>query len=183
MKFHWFAEVTYGHLPKDFPQKHRSAWVDPPVSLMDPVKVGETYRMFIRLMEHADKMGFDGLAVNEHHQTAFAMTPSPNLLAATLASNTENAAILVIGDSLALYNPPTRIAEEMAYLDCLSGGRLIEGPFPPERSVRVLRVQGALRRMPVPGVCHDRRLYAGRPSLHLPAYRSAVDRAVPGVER
>src|SRR5437764_14933617 len=78
-------------------------------------------------MEHAARAGFDGLSVNEHHQTAFAMTPSPNLLAATLASNTENAAILVIGDSLALYNPPTRVAEEMAYLDCLSDGRLIAG--------------------------------------------------------
>jgi alkanesulfonate monooxygenase SsuD/methylene tetrahydromethanopterin reductase-like flavin-dependent oxidoreductase (luciferase family) len=127
MKFHWFAEATYGHLPEDFPQKYHSAWVDPPVHLMDPLAVGETYRMFIRLMEHADTVGFDGLAVNEHHQTAFAMTPSPNLLAATLASNTENAAILVIGDSLALYNPPIRVAEEMAYLDCLSGGRLIAG--------------------------------------------------------
>ncbi len=127
MKFHWFAEVTYPHLPADFPQKHHSAWVDPPASLMDPLKVGETYRMFIRLMQHADKVGFDGLAVNEHHQTAFAMSPSPNLLAASLAGTTENAAILVIGDSLALYNPPTRVAEEMAYLDCLSGGRLIAG--------------------------------------------------------
>lgn len=127
MKFHWFAEVTYGHLPADFPRKHHSAWVDTPAQLADPLLVGETYKMFIRLMEHADRMGFDGLAVNEHHQTAFAMTPSPNLLAASLASNTENAAILVIGDSLALYNPPTRVAEEMAYLDCLSGGRLIAG--------------------------------------------------------
>ncbi len=127
MKFHWFAEVTYGHLEKDFPQKHASAWVDTPHHLADPRKVGETYRMFIRLMEQADRDGFDGLAVNEHHQTAFAMTPSPNLLAATLASNTQNAAILVIGDSLALYNPPTRVAEEMAYLDCLSDGRLISG--------------------------------------------------------
>jgi alkanesulfonate monooxygenase SsuD/methylene tetrahydromethanopterin reductase-like flavin-dependent oxidoreductase (luciferase family) len=83
--------------------------------------------MFIRLMQHADRVGFDGLAVNEHHQTAFAMTPSPNLLAASLASSTQNAAILVIGDSIALYNPPTRVAEEMAYLDCLSDGRLIAG--------------------------------------------------------
>ena len=127
MKFHWFAEVTYPHLPADFPKRYHSAWVDPPPHLMDPVKVGETYRMFIRLMEHADRAGFDGLAVNEHHQTAFAMTPSPNLLAATLASNTERAAILVIGDSLALYNPPIRVAEELAYLDCLSGGRVIAG--------------------------------------------------------
>lgn len=127
MKFHWFAEVTYPHLPADFPQRYHSSWVDLPPRLMDPRKVGETYRMFIRLMEHADRAGFDGLAVNEHHQTAFAMTPSPNLLAATLASNTQNAAILVIGDSIALYNPPTRVAEEMAYLDCLSDGRLIAG--------------------------------------------------------
>lgn len=127
MKFHWFAEVTYPHLPADFAQRYHSSWVDPPKHLMDPRLVGETYRMFIRLLQQADRVGFDGLAVNEHHQTPTAMTPSPNLLAATLASTTENAALLVIGDSLALYNPPTRVAEEMAFLDCLSEGRLIAG--------------------------------------------------------
>jgi alkanesulfonate monooxygenase SsuD/methylene tetrahydromethanopterin reductase-like flavin-dependent oxidoreductase (luciferase family) len=127
MKFHWFAEVTYDDLPPGFPAPGRGAWVDPSLDLADPRRVGEIYRMFIRLMQQADRDGFDGLAVNEHHQTPFAMTPSPNLLAASLASSTENAAILVIGDSLALYNPPTRVAEELAYLDCLSGGRLIAG--------------------------------------------------------
>jgi alkanesulfonate monooxygenase SsuD/methylene tetrahydromethanopterin reductase-like flavin-dependent oxidoreductase (luciferase family) len=34
-----------------------------------------------------------------------------------------------MGNSLALYNPPLRIAEEMAMIDCISGGRLIAG-FP-----------------------------------------------------
>ncbi|MGY1821036.1 LLM class flavin-dependent oxidoreductase [Geodermatophilus sp. SYSU D00079] len=101
--------------------------MDSPIDMADSGRVGENYRMFIRLMQQADRDGFDGLAVNEHHQTPFAMTPSPNLLAASLASSTQNAAILVIGDSLALYNPPTRVAEEMAYLDCLSEGRLIAG--------------------------------------------------------
>lgn len=126
MKFHWFAEVTYPHLSvEDVKQNH--TWVDAPASLHDPLKVGETYRMFIRLMQLADRSNFDGLAVNEHHQTPFAMSPSPNLLAASVAGTTENAAILIIGDSLALYNPPTRIAEEMAYLDCLSEGRVIAG--------------------------------------------------------
>lgn len=127
MKFHWFAEVTYPHLPKDFPEKYSSAWVDTPAHLHDPLKVGQVYKMFLRLMEYADTQNFDGLAVNEHHQTAFAMSPSPNLLAASLAHSTKNAAILIIGDSLALYNPPTRVAEEMAYMDCLSEGRLIAG--------------------------------------------------------
>src|SRR5215467_2840734 len=126
MKFHWFAEVTYPELPLE-PKPGHSAWVTPDRALMDPLKVGETYRMFIRLMQQADRDGFDGLAVNEHHQTPFACTPSPNLLAASLAGTTNNAAILIIGDSLALYNPPTRVAEEMGYLDGLSGGRLIAG--------------------------------------------------------
>lgn len=123
MKFHWFGEATYNDLPATVP----STTVDLPMSLIDSLKAGEHYRMFIRLMQQADVLGWDGLAVNEHHQTAFAMTPSPNLLAASLASSTKNAAILVIGDSLALYNPPNRVAEEMAYLDCLSEGRLIAG--------------------------------------------------------
>jgi alkanesulfonate monooxygenase SsuD/methylene tetrahydromethanopterin reductase-like flavin-dependent oxidoreductase (luciferase family) len=127
MKFHWFAEITYPFLPDDSAEKQPSAWVTIPPSLHDPLKVGQTYRMFLDLMEYADEVGFDGLAVNEHHQTAGAMSPSPNLLAAALAKNTRNAAILVIGDSIALYNPPTRVAEEMAYLDCLSEGRLIAG--------------------------------------------------------
>ena len=34
-----------------------------------------------------------------------------------------------MGNSLALYNPPIRVAEEFAMLDCISGGRLIAG-FP-----------------------------------------------------
>ena len=51
MKFHWFAEATYPHLADDFPAQGLSSWVNTPTSLMDPVKVGETYRMFIRLMQ------------------------------------------------------------------------------------------------------------------------------------
>ncbi len=55
--------------------------------------------------------------------------PSPNLIAAALARRTQNAAICVMGNSLALYNPPVRVAEELAMLDAISGGRLIAG-FP-----------------------------------------------------
>jgi len=127
VKFHWFAEVQHGHLAPDFPQQHRSSWVTPPPGLADPTTVGEEYGMFIRLMQQADQLGWDGLTVNEHHQTSFAMSPSPNLLAAALAVTTENSALTLCGNSLALYNPPTRVAEEMAMLDCMSGGRLVAG--------------------------------------------------------
>lgn len=127
MKFHWFAEVSYPGLPTEHNGQPYSTWVDTPIEFADSRTVGDTYRMFLRLMQQADRQGFDGLAVNEHHQTPFAMTPSPNLLAASLATSTDNAAILIIGDSLVNYNPPLRVAEEMAYLDCLSDGRLIAG--------------------------------------------------------
>jgi alkanesulfonate monooxygenase SsuD/methylene tetrahydromethanopterin reductase-like flavin-dependent oxidoreductase (luciferase family) len=52
-------------------------------------------------------------------------------MAASLArrTGTRDTAICVMGNSLALYNPPTRVAEEFAMLDCISGGRLIAG-FP-----------------------------------------------------
>ena len=55
--------------------------------------------------------------------------PSPNLIASSLARRTTDTAICVMGNSLALYNPPTRVAEEFAMIDCISGGRLIAG-FP-----------------------------------------------------
>ena len=57
------------------------------------------------------------------------MMPSPQLMAATLARRTRDVSILLLGQSIALYNPPTRVAEEMAMLDVISGGRLISG-FP-----------------------------------------------------
>ena len=127
MKLHWFAEASYPKLPDNFRETGESSWVTTPIDRCDSHEVGRMTRMFIRLMQQADRQGFDGLAVNEHHQTPFALTPSPNLLASALANTTENAAILIIGDSLALYNPPVRVAEEVAWIDCLSNGRVIAG--------------------------------------------------------
>ncbi|HUN50014.1 MAG TPA: LLM class flavin-dependent oxidoreductase, partial [Candidatus Sulfotelmatobacter sp.] len=49
--------------------------------------------------------------------------------AATLSRRTRKAALVVLGNSIALYNPPLRVAEEFAMLDVLSAGRLVAG-FP-----------------------------------------------------
>ena len=127
MRFHWFAQQYYTQLPADYGDTVHSSWVTAPAGVADPAQVGRDYRMYMRLMQGADRLGWDSLLLNEHHQTSLAMTPSPNLIAAILAATTENAAIALCGNSLALYNPPVRVAEEMAMLDCLSGGRLIAG--------------------------------------------------------
>ena len=42
-------------------------------------------------------------------------------------TNGQNVAIVQIGSTLPSTSPPTRIAEEYAILDCISGGRLVAG--------------------------------------------------------
>ena len=129
MKFHWFHLMPYRFLPEDFSSKYRSVWVDIPSHLYDPAKGHQLYNEFLDELEFADQMGFDGVCCNEHHQNGYGLMPSPNLIAAALTRRTQNAAIVVMGNSLALYNPPIRVAEEFAMLDCMSGGRLVAG-FP-----------------------------------------------------
>jgi alkanesulfonate monooxygenase SsuD/methylene tetrahydromethanopterin reductase-like flavin-dependent oxidoreductase (luciferase family) len=129
MKFHWFHLMPYPDLPEDFREKYHSVWVDVPSHLFDPARGHEVYNDYLDELEYAADMGFDGICVNEHHQNAYGLMPSPNLMAATLARRTDNVGLVVLGNSLALYNPPTRVAEEMAMLDVISGGRLVAG-FP-----------------------------------------------------
>lgn len=121
--------MPYRHLPEDFREKHRSVWVDIPRDLYDPRLGHHLYNEYLDELELADQMGFDGIGVNEHHQNAYGMMPSPNLIAAALARRTRHASLVVLGTSLALYNPPVRVAEEFAMLDVITGGRVIAG-FP-----------------------------------------------------
>src|SRR5439155_8715544 len=129
MKICFFHLMPYRFLPEDFEQRYRSVWVDVPHSLYDPEKTSELYHEYLDELEFAERSGFDGLCVNEHHNNAYGLMPSPNLMAATLTRRTSRAAIIVLGNSLAAYNPPLRVAEELAMLDLMSRGRLVAG-FP-----------------------------------------------------
>src|SRR5438552_15419539 len=129
MKFSWFHLMPYRWLPPDFRDRYRSIWVDIPNRLYDPVRGHQLYNEYLDMLEYADQMGFDAVGVNEHHQNAYGMMPSPNLMAAALARRCPDASLLVLGNSIALYNPPVRVAEELAMLDVISGVRLIAG-FP-----------------------------------------------------
>ncbi len=129
MKMLWFHLMPYPALPEDFNKKHRSVWVDIDPALFDRDIMAETYDTYIEQLVYAEECGFDAICVNEHHNNGYGLMPSPNLIASILASRTSKAAITVLGNSVALYNPPVRIAEEMAMLDLMSRGRLIAG-FP-----------------------------------------------------
>jgi alkanesulfonate monooxygenase SsuD/methylene tetrahydromethanopterin reductase-like flavin-dependent oxidoreductase (luciferase family) len=129
MKLLWFHLMPYTELPDDFRDKHPSVWVDIHSSLFDPRRAHHMYNDFMDEMEFAADCGFEAICCNEHHSNGYGLMPSPNLIATALARRTRDTAICVMGNSLALYNPPTRVAEEFAMIDCISGGRLIAG-FP-----------------------------------------------------
>ncbi|HLF99704.1 MAG TPA: LLM class flavin-dependent oxidoreductase [Acidimicrobiia bacterium] len=119
-----FHLMPYAYLPDDY---EGSAWITVPNALYDPVKGQALYHRYLDELEAAEPLGFDGVVVNEHHQNAYGLMPSPNLFAAMLARRTERVKIAVVGNALPLYNPPTRVAEEYAILDVVTGGRLIAG--------------------------------------------------------
>lgn len=124
MRFFSFHLMPYPALPADY---EGSAWVTCPNRFYDPELGTQLYNRYIDELLYAEELGFDGLCVNEHHQNAYGTMPSPNLIASVLARQTSRARIAVVGNALPLYDPPTRVAEEFAMIDCLSGGRLIAG--------------------------------------------------------
>ena len=163
MKFTWFNLMPWPHLPDDFREKYRSVWVDIPSSLYDPVKGHELYNIYLDELEYAETLGYDGIGVNEHHANAYGMMPSPNIMAAALARRTSRAALVVLGNSIALYNPPIRVAEEFAMLDVISGGRLLAG-FPVGTSMDTNYVYGD-----IPALTRER--YAEAHELIMRAWR------------
>ena len=129
MKFEFFHLMPYRDLPADFSDEYNSVWVDVPRHLFDPAKAHVMYNDALDELETAANAGYDGVCVNEHHQNAYGMMPSPNIMAASLARRTRDVAIILMGNSIALYSPSIRVAEEMAMLDVITGGRIVSG-FP-----------------------------------------------------
>ena len=130
MKISMFHLSPHRELPADFEKKYGSIWVDAPWwELADPERVGQYYNWTLDEMVYAAKAGFDGICTNEHHQNAYGFMPNPNVMGGALAKLTNglDVAIVQMGSTLPTTNPPIRIAEEYAMLDCISGGRLVAG--------------------------------------------------------
>lgn len=70
----------------------------------------------------AERLGYDGLMLTEHHFDAWTLAPSPMLYLAALAARTSR---LRLGQSVSIlpFHNPWRLAEEAGMLDILSNGR------------------------------------------------------------
>jgi alkanesulfonate monooxygenase SsuD/methylene tetrahydromethanopterin reductase-like flavin-dependent oxidoreductase (luciferase family) len=110
MKIFNFHLMPYRHADLDAIGKNGSAWVTFSNRHYDPQKGAELYHDYLDQMEYADQLGFDGVCLNEHHQTAYGMMPIPGVLAGALARSVKRAKLAILGRALPLLNNPLMIA-------------------------------------------------------------------------
>ena len=97
-----------------------------PGSYFDPEVAARSYEQHLAVWEEMDKLGYDGVGLNEHHTTPHGLMNSPNMMAVAGAQRTKKLKFFILGNLLPLHNP-LRIAEELAMADCISRGRIMAG--------------------------------------------------------
>ena len=122
-----FHLMSYADLDFEATKDHETVWVNLPNKYFDPVKGHQLYNRYLDELEYGEVLGFDGVAVNEHHQTAYGLMPSPVVMASALARRTKKVKIAILGSALPLREHPITVAEEHAMIDVITGGRLISG--------------------------------------------------------
>ena len=121
MKTWFFTEDAYPNLPDE--EDYESVRVNLPNKHFDPVLGADLYNMYLDMWGAADEMGLE-IMLNEHHQTATCVLPAAPIALGVLARETKKARLLILGNPIVNRNQPIRVAEEMAYIDVLSRGRL-----------------------------------------------------------
>ena len=103
MQFFNFHLMPWPHVPDDFDDrsKYPSAWVTFSNEHYDPDRGQDLYNRYLDELEYAEKLGFDGVCVNEHHQNTYGTMPSPNIIAALLARRTSRMKIAMVGNGFA----------------------------------------------------------------------------------
>jgi len=126
VEVYWFSEQPYGHVTEDDLEPYESGRMHFSNTHFDPEKAHVLYNNYHEQYAWADEVGFDGIMSNEHHSSYWCMKPSVNVDAAVIAKVTKKTKIAMLGNVIAL-NDPVKMAEEIAMLDCISGGRIISG--------------------------------------------------------
>jgi alkanesulfonate monooxygenase SsuD/methylene tetrahydromethanopterin reductase-like flavin-dependent oxidoreductase (luciferase family) len=87
------------------------------------VELSQVYARALQRIEIMDRTGYDAVWLAEHHFSSFSVCPSVHMVGVLAAARTQRLRIGT-GVSLAPFYHPLRLAEEVALLDQLSGGRV-----------------------------------------------------------
>ena len=126
VEVYWFNQQPNGYVTDQDLDQYDSGRLGFPNTYFDPDKAHVLYNEYHEQYAYADEVGFDGIMSNEHHAAYWNMKPSVNLDAAVISKITKKAKIAILGNLIATADP-IRIAEQIAMLDCYSGGRIISG--------------------------------------------------------
>jgi len=86
-----------------------------------PIEI--VYERALQRVEVMDGAGYDAVWLAEHHFHTFSVCPSIHMMGVHVAARTKRLRIGTAVSLAALYHP-LRLAEEVAFLDVLSGGRV-----------------------------------------------------------
>lgn len=87
------------------------------------VELPTVYERALQRIAIMDRSGYDAVWLAEHHFTGYSVCPSVHMMGVHVAARTERLRIGTAVSLAAFYNP-LRLAEEVALLDVLSGGRV-----------------------------------------------------------
>ncbi len=136
MHIMWFTERAYHYEPETDPERHRQlenqiirnrSFFGTPNRYFDPAHGSKLLNQYLDEKIYSDELGFDGLMLNEHHATPFCLGSVMDVEAAILARVTRRAKIVLLGNPVPTVGNVLRLAEELAMIDLISGGRLIPG--------------------------------------------------------
>lgn len=130
MKVTYTQHVPYRHMPSDFRSRHPESVITVPYhENVDPDLLHGDLKAALDEAMHAARAGFDAIGFTEHGQSSYDINPNPDLPAAAFAYASEaeglETGIYVLGRSLGKSREPLRVAEELAWIDSLSRGRLL----------------------------------------------------------
>ena len=120
MKVAYYSSLGHG------PTRERASSWPVPNELFDSEQALRAQEQYFAECRAVDEMGFDWISIAEHHYSPGSLAPSISVLGSALAQHVKRAKIAILGALLPL-NTPVRIAEELAMVDLLSGGRLVAG--------------------------------------------------------
>ena len=125
LRFYFFHLMPYPFIPPV--DDYDSCWVSLSNQHYDPHRGQILYNEYLGQLAASERYGFDGAIVNEHHANYYGTMPAPNIIAAMLIKMTSRLPIGIVGNAIPLHGNPLRVAEEVAMLDVISGGRIISG--------------------------------------------------------
>ena len=89
----------------------------------DPAENSERHRVAIDMAQYCDEQGFAICSLEEHHGAENGWNPSPLITAGMVFARTQNIGVSISALLVPLHDP-LRLAEDIATLDLVSGGRL-----------------------------------------------------------